>query len=596
MALTKAIGKQEGANRPNPYDFSKVGPDGERGAYQMTPGFISTNAPIYLKDQKFDPKNLTPAQQDELAYRVVEARGKAGLSPAEIASEWNSGNRGAYKQNHAGTSPGGAHYDTPAYVNNVSKYYQEYLSQNQPQGGTSQNDNNTNPFSGYSDLIPGLSSDLSKRFVSAANSGSSFIKGFSDKNLGEVASGALQTAGAGAGAIGDVASRAMNLIPGAPSAENLLGKGIGTLANTPAGQQVTGAVQNYMQAHPTTTANAGAVLNIASLLPIGKAFSAATSLLRDAGTAAFKGRTISAAENELKSGLTTQSAKAGLINAGNRGLDPLKVLTSNQQFLPDVIKSNGKAVFEPTKALEAIGSSISADEAQLQTMLNQAIKSKANIGVNLKQSWGQTLKDIKAKYPLSGMHNTAVSAVNDFFKSVVDSSGGRGWISLNELNGIKRDARNAVFNISGDIKGSIAAKIRFNMGQSLMKQVEQTAAKAGIEGVGAINKVMSAKLEAQNILESIAGKAVKTKTHSLIREGVRDALGVGGELLGQALGAPVAGALGGRGLVSFLRNRVPKTAVGALVKARPLRENLLKSGVQAGKAAAFRGTAQTLGQ
>lgn len=130
VALTKAIGKRENGGKANSYDFSKVGADGERGAYQMTPSWIATNAPTYLKGQQYDPQNLTAAQQDELAYRVVEARGKAGLSPAEIASEWNSGSPTKYKENWKGTSPGGVKYDTPGYVNDVAKYYQENLGTN----------------------------------------------------------------------------------------------------------------------------------------------------------------------------------------------------------------------------------------------------------------------------------------------------------------------------------------------------------------------------------------------------------------------------------------------------------------------------------
>lgn len=161
VALTKGIGQQENGGRANPYDFSKVGPDGERGAYQMTPKFIADNAPVYLKGENYDPTNLTPTQQDELAYKVVEARGKAGLTPAQIASEWNSGNKDAYTQNHVGTSPGGAHYDTPAYVNNVAKYYKQNLQKAQSDTGVNSEGIPTSDMQ-KSGLNQGIAANLSK--------------------------------------------------------------------------------------------------------------------------------------------------------------------------------------------------------------------------------------------------------------------------------------------------------------------------------------------------------------------------------------------------------------------------------------------------
>lgn len=132
VALTKAIGQQESGGNYN----APKGADGEYGAYQMTPSFIQNNAPKYLSDYKAGTP-LTPAQQDELAYNVIKARGQAGLNPAQIASEWNSGNPNAYKDpNWKGTSKGGAAFNTPKYVQNVSNYYNDFLNKQTPNQGT----------------------------------------------------------------------------------------------------------------------------------------------------------------------------------------------------------------------------------------------------------------------------------------------------------------------------------------------------------------------------------------------------------------------------------------------------------------------------
>ncbi len=130
VALTKSIAQAESGGNYN----APRGKDGEIGAYQMTPGFIGNYGPKYLG--QFDPNNLTPEQQDKLAYSVVNEWGTKGnpayphlkaLSPLEIASAWNSGDPHAYLEEHQGTSAGGAHYDTNKYVSNVQSEYEKLM-------------------------------------------------------------------------------------------------------------------------------------------------------------------------------------------------------------------------------------------------------------------------------------------------------------------------------------------------------------------------------------------------------------------------------------------------------------------------------------
>ena len=114
MNLAKAIGQQESGG-----DYNAKGKDGEVGAYQFTPGFLKNYGPKFLG--QFDPNNLTPEQQDKLAYGVVKEWGTTGnpaypqigkMSPAEIASAWNAGDPHAYMEGNVGVSKGGAPYNT----------------------------------------------------------------------------------------------------------------------------------------------------------------------------------------------------------------------------------------------------------------------------------------------------------------------------------------------------------------------------------------------------------------------------------------------------------------------------------------------------
>ena len=109
VALTKAIGKTESKGKYN-------APSGDAGspasAYQFTPGFIDKWGPSVLGSQyQKGNYNLTPAQQDQLAYGAIKTMGTTGdpgyaylgkLTPAQIASAWNAGDPNAYQDPNYG--------------------------------------------------------------------------------------------------------------------------------------------------------------------------------------------------------------------------------------------------------------------------------------------------------------------------------------------------------------------------------------------------------------------------------------------------------------------------------------------------------------
>lgn len=132
VALTKAIGRQESGGK-----YDKVGDNGHSyGAYQwnnpkpLKKGEIPANFYEFAKNVGADPNDFSPANQDRVAYKTVEAWGKQGLKPAQIASKWNSGREDAYKTAKPGfNAEQGVKYDVKGYVDSVAKYYDEYRGQ-----------------------------------------------------------------------------------------------------------------------------------------------------------------------------------------------------------------------------------------------------------------------------------------------------------------------------------------------------------------------------------------------------------------------------------------------------------------------------------
>ena len=130
MALTKAIGHQESGG-----DYNRIGDNGHsKGAYQwnskkpLAEGEVPENFRSYASAVGADGNDFSPANQDRVAYKTVEKWAKEEkLTPAQIASKWNSGDPDAYKTAKPGyNAKQGVNYDVGAYVNNVAKYYDEY--------------------------------------------------------------------------------------------------------------------------------------------------------------------------------------------------------------------------------------------------------------------------------------------------------------------------------------------------------------------------------------------------------------------------------------------------------------------------------------
>lgn len=402
-------------------------------------------------------------------------------------------------------------------------------------------------------------------------------------------SGLIQGVGSLAGGVGGLIDAGISHTPVIGDAYKGLTKGLGSVigaaANTGVGQTI---MSGYKSLPEELRGDIEGAVNIASLVPLGKGLTLGKAAVEDSLTAATKGGLKKAAESELKSSITTQAGVKGLVKAEARGLKPTKLISENKDFLPEVINQDGKFIYNSNKGTQALNSSLDVDETKLQDLLKTAVKK--NVGVDLEQVRARTLKDVAKEYGMSGNYRSAKQAVNDYFDSFLESTGGRKIIDLNELNGLKRDVRGSVFNLAGDVKGSLSADIKYQMGQSVMKQVEEIAKGVGVKGVDSLNKIMGEKLEALKILKQINGKSVPNK-NGIVREGTKAAAGVAGEVAGNAIGVPLAGTFAGRGLAGLVGRQAPKTAIRRLRKSSPPLTTLRKAGTNTATGLAAQGAA-----
>lgn len=122
--LAKAIrDKESGGN------FSAVGDAGtSKGGYQWQPATWKANAKDILGDENAD---MTPDNQNAVAYGVILKDKQKGLNPAQIAAKWNSGKTEGWENMIGTTNINGQKikYNVPQYVKDVTDNYQKYKNE-----------------------------------------------------------------------------------------------------------------------------------------------------------------------------------------------------------------------------------------------------------------------------------------------------------------------------------------------------------------------------------------------------------------------------------------------------------------------------------
>lgn len=233
-------------------DYNAIGDGGNAfGAYQYNektgPGWKNL-AKQYLGDENAP---MDRANQNKVTYYRVKQWKDEGKQPEEIAALWN----GAKKDPNTGMYT----YVRPEYgvkfrdalTKQTPEYQTEATFVNKPENIGS----NLNP-----EVGEGLASKLTERAGKASEA-------LSKTATGQInpLSGILQTVGAGAGAITDVAGSAVSAITPDFIEKPVMGaieKGVGKVANTEIGKGLIKKGTEFAQQHPELAGNIGAVGNI----------------------------------------------------------------------------------------------------------------------------------------------------------------------------------------------------------------------------------------------------------------------------------------------------------------------------------------------
>jgi len=550
LNLAKAIRRTETGGSKDPYNAK--GASGEFGGYQFMPATYKTLAKQYLGNENAEP---SIENQNKIAYSEIKRLKDAGHNPAEIASIWNSGKADRYKTGGKGINSKGVEYDVPTYVAKVSNHYRE-LS-----GGQNTPVYNPKPFSQPTEqsIVPEapqvdevtqpkeetlggkLMSRISQAGTALTDSASGKINPFS---------GLLQTAGAGAGAIGDVAGAGLGLLnKGAnyltggllgkaeDKATELIGKGVEKVANTDIGKSVISSGEKFSQEHPEATGNLKAAGNIAMAVPVVKGVGLAGGLVKGGLEKTFAGATEKAIQKELASAaMRTVGGRKALENVGEDGL---KIL-AKKEIAPVIDSATGKYAEESLKnSYEKIGDLIThVNDSELQPVLDQ-ISKRQSFGQSLETLKKLAIKEAEKDVDLmeAGAVPKAIQQIESRFEGWKHSYGNA--VDLGTQNRLKIGS--GKFTDWGTPEGSADKAIY----RALQKNIESVAKKNGFgDAVETANGKMSQLIKAQKLLKHLSNKK---PTMGMIRKVTTNAKGTTKGLLKSGLKKAGAGALYGAG-------------------------------------------------
>lgn len=532
--LSKAIFQRESGG-----DFNAVGDAGtSHGAGQWQPGTWKQQAKNVLGDENAP---MTPDNQKAVIQVTVAQRKAAGLNPAQIAAEWNSGKSQGW-ENHVGTTTINGqqiHYDTPKYVKDVTELYQSYKGQGGGNLGYNPQpfSNPANPgqfdFSGSTPLpeqqqdrstlggqLGGRVQDASQTITDTGQGISDIFKGDFAGGIPKAVSGALQTAGAVAGGVGDIANAGLELIPGVKQAEGLIGEGVRKVLDTEGGQKFAQSAGQFAQEHPTLTKNAGAVMNIATAIPILKGVGVAKNLVMDAASQGLKGT----AERAVSEGLNKSlSATIGGRTALKRSPDGVKTLI-DERAIPEIV--DGK--FSTAEARSKLEHEISRiEDSELQPALAQANVADTASRVPLAKYREQAVADA-----VDELRDTA--PIERYFERLQAKYGD--YPTLQQVNEAKRTVSNNITEAGFNSPSYSTDKI---VRSTLQTAVEESASALGLADVNAINAKMRRLFKAESLLKHLDGKSPK---QGMVGKAVQSMATAGGEAAGNVVGVPLVGA------------------------------------------------------
>ena len=507
-ALTKAIRESEGYKG----DPHIKGASGEWGAYQFTKDTWDAYAREAGVSSPWGQASLE--DQNKVAYNKLKKWKDENYNVGQIASMWNAGpgRPNAYIEGWKGVNAQGVAYDTPTYARRVAENYQKFKAEEQvmarPQVQAAQAPEENKGTNFIQDLKE-ISTNRLGQASTAINRGLSGEQG--------TMSTILQVGGAAAGGLLDVAGSlipegGINIAPWQHLAmpikkkgEDMVAEGLQKAVDSETGQKVIQKVQELEQEHPTAAANIGAGVNLASAIPLVRgAFRGLSSAggIRDAMTPIAEKE--ASAVTEITKTIERRATGGQAIRASEkRGLDPVGTLVK-ERLLPEIEQdAKGTKRYNVTKADAALDESIDRIDDQLDEVLATASTNLAG-QVRLEDVKAMVLKQIDEEFKGSPDLGKVRNKVEDDFANF-NLSYNRDFVSLNELNRIKREVRKSVkFDTP-----SMDESARYHEGQVMMRIIEQVGESQGLGDVRRINKEMANRIEAQRLLRKyVNGKSV----------------------------------------------------------------------------------------
>lgn len=373
----------------------------------------------------------------------------------------------------------------------------------------------------------------------------------------------LQTLGQTAGAAGDIlfsgASRALSGItpdfiekPVVSGATKLLSKAVQT-------PLVSGAMSKYQQfseENPRAARNIGAVANIATALPVGKATQVGTKL---AGKTALKTAKLTTKSVEKTAGAGTKLARFGVSQASGIGQDTIESIVKSPQFFTkkamDAItrESLGKQIKNQINSRLKDLSSIGKEYETIRSLPN-VVKVDKNIYKNalskfgLKTKAGQIIKTAESRPFSSG----ELSKISDF----IEQYGGKelsanailnarealsemakfGTDKTSSLIQFAKTLRKDLDNIAKEsVPGLKDIDIKYSAEKSILNEIKKDYFKRGTSEFkdNALSKIANLTKEGrQNVLERLKQIDPNIETKVNILRAVEDVKASGGLKVG----------------------------------------------------------------
>lgn len=297
---------------------------------------VSAKSEPELTDN-FQTKNTIPQLNHSQLIANVNAMESQGAKPEEIQNYLDGlkSKQSLQKpqQQHSGQS--GYAAITPTDLSNISP---DVLAGGTPQSPQEQT----------------LGQQIGQRGSDLANAVGSIIGG--EKTGSSRLSGVIQGAGALAGGIGDVIGKGLDLIPGVKQIEGIIGQGVNSFAQTPAGQSVMKSMQDFSTAHPELSKDIGAGFNIVTAIPILKGFGLVKNAVLDGASIALKKSAQDIAVKDLTKVVADSTTGKSFLT---QNADAIKTLIKNN-IIPTV--ENGK--WSIAEATQSLADAIKADPSK----------------------------------------------------------------------------------------------------------------------------------------------------------------------------------------------------------------------------------------